>query len=218
MTVEIEGTGKLPRRIVQAGVPARKLSYILRNLADEGDPADDISVAAIRDAMGDRSFAALLVLFAALNGIPTPPGSSLILSLPLILVSAQMVMGYQAPWLPRRVLTRSVTRMRFRSAATRLVPWLERLEGLVKPRGWPFAPGGGDRLIGAVTLLLSIVLFLPIPFGNFLPSLAIAAIGLALSERDGIMLSAGIVTGVLALIVIGGVVGTAGVLAGMFFF
>ena len=35
-----------------------------------------VSIATIRDALGDRSFAALLFFFAVINLIPLPPGTS----------------------------------------------------------------------------------------------------------------------------------------------
>jgi hypothetical protein len=55
-------------------------------------------------------------------------------------------------------------------------------------------------------LLLATVVFLPIPLGNFLPSLAICALGLAILERDGLALLAGLLIGVLSVVVAGGVV------------
>ena len=43
-----------------------------------------------------------------------------------------------------------------------------------------------ERLVGAACLLLAIILFLPIPFGNIPPAFAIAAFALGILERDGI--------------------------------
>jgi hypothetical protein len=42
-----------------------------------------------------------------------------------------------------------------------------------------------DRIIGAATLILAIVLFLPIPFGNMTTGFALAAFAIGLLERDG---------------------------------
>ncbi len=42
-------------------------------------------------------------------------------------------------------------------------------------------------------LFLAFVLFLPIPFANGMPALAIIALGLALSERDRVWLIAGFI-------------------------
>lgn len=191
----------------------RRLSQVLRELgmAAEGP----ITVTRIRDAIGDRGFAALLILFAAMNLLPLPPGSTLIFGIPLMLVSGQMVLGHATPWLPRRVLQRPIDPARFRDGCAKLLPRLEWLERLVHPRHWPFAAGGrAERLIGLAAFILSVAVFLPIPLGNWLPACSIALIGLALSERDGLFLAAGLLLAVLSLIVIAFVVGTAGYVAG----
>lgn len=192
-----------------------RLSQIFSTLAENATGA--ISIGTIRDALGDRSFAALLVLFAALNLLPLPPGATLVLGLPLLLVSGQMVLGYRNPWLPRMLLRKTVDAGRFRRASTRLIPLLERLERLVTPRNWPFSPAASDRIIGAITLVLGLAVTLPIPLGNWLPAFAIAILGLALSERDGIFFVVGVLTGLASFAIIGAVVGTAGFIAGAVF-
>ena len=40
--------------------------------------------------------------------------------------------------------------------------------------------------MGAACLLLAIILFLPIPFGNIPPAFAISAFALGILERDGV--------------------------------
>ena len=191
----------------------RRLSTVFSELGCNADQA--VTIGEIRDALADRGFAALLVLFAAFNLLPLPPGSTLVFGIPLMLVSAQMVAGHRTPWLPERVLRYSISAERFRSACGKLMPYLEWLERTVKPRHWPFARGKADRIVGVVTLVLGTVVFLPIPLGNWLPALSIALIGFALSERDGILLGAGVVVGILSFAVIGLVFGTAGYLASM---
>jgi len=62
-----------------------------------------------------------------------------------------------------------------------------KIERLLAPRlRWVFGQLG-DRLIGLVCALLAIVLILPVPFGNILPSLTIAALSLGLAQRDGLV-------------------------------
>ncbi len=195
----------------RSSAASRRLSHIFADLA--ANATEPVSIAQIRDALGDRGLAALLVLFAAINLLPLPPGSTLVLGLPLILISAQMVLGYTSAWLPRSVLDRTIAPERFRASAHRLVPLLQRLERLVRPRNWPFT---GDRTIGAIALLLSICVTLPIPLGNWLPAFAIALLGLALSERDGNFFAAGVAVGALSVVVVVGVVGAAGAVATAF--
>lgn len=215
LTGQMEGDAIDPRTVEQgaeADPAPRRLSTIMAAMAAQA--TGPVSIGEIRDALADRSFAALLVLFAIFNLLPLPPGTTLVLGPPLVLVSAQMVLGYRNAWLPRFVLDKKIAPDRFRRSTDRVLPWLRRLEQLVRPRSWPFT---GDRLIGAITLVLSIAITLPIPLGNWLPALSTAIIGLALSERDGIFFAIGLATAVLAFAVIGMVVGAAGMLAGAAF-
>jgi hypothetical protein len=48
------------------------------------------------------------------------------------------------------------------------------------------------------------VLFLPLPFGNFLPGLALSVAGIGLAERDGVAILAGVAVGLLGLLVVSG--------------
>ncbi len=200
---------------VPVAAPPRRLSQILRQIA--GDAQGPVTIAAIRDALGDRSFAALLVVFAAINLLPLPPGTTIVLGPPLLIVSAQMLLGHDSVWLPRFILRKSIGPNRFRQLSKRLLPRLEWLEQVVRPRRWPFARDAADRVIGLVAFILSLAVTLPIPFGNWLPALAIALLALALSERDGILLGVGLLVGLLSFGVIFVVVGAAGVLAGAMF-
>ena len=172
--------------IFQSGKQPRRLSAILRKLADTSD--GPVSVEQIRNALGDRSFAAMLAFFAVLNLIPFPPGTTLILGPPLIIVAVQMLLGQNRVWLPEFVLKKSISQSRFRSLADRHLPRLLKLETFIKPRYWPFASNGmEDRLIGLFSLVLALAVTIPIPLGNWLPALGILLIALAMSERDGFL-------------------------------
>lgn len=186
----------------------RRLSEIFAQLARDAN--GDISIGDIRDTLGRRSFAPLLVLFAAFNLLPLPPGTSAILGLPLLIIAAQMAYGSSHAWLPDFVARRSLTPEQFRKVTDWVVPRLIRLEDVVRPRYWPFWRRQGDRVIGIIALILSISITLPIPLGNWLPAFATALLGLALSERDGILFAVGSVVGIASLTVAGAVVGTAG--------
>ena len=164
---------------------SRRLSQLFAQMAREAEGR--ISIATIRDALGDRSFAAFLVFFAAFNLLPLPPGASAILGLPLLIVSAQMMYGSKRAWLPRFVADKSRLCRAFSCSLQRLVPRLERIETVISPRYWPFWRKRGDRIIGTIAFLLAIILTLPIPLGNWLPAFSTTLLGLSLTERDGIL-------------------------------
>ncbi|WP_309085834.1 exopolysaccharide biosynthesis protein [Chelativorans sp.] len=202
---------------VRVSVPRqRRLSDIFEDLAREAE--ETVTVEQLREALGDRSFATMLVFFALLNMLPLPPGSTLVLGVPLLLVSFQMVLGRPTVWLPRAILTKSVGAAQFRHMGERLIPKIRWLERLVRPRYWPFSEKRGERLVGFCALILATAVTLPIPFGNWFPALACALLGLALSERDGTLLAIAVAIGLFSLGIIAAFIGTAGALASFFLF
>src|SRR5690606_30614733 len=98
----------------------------------------------------------------------------------------------------------------------RLWPFLRRAEMYIKPRYWPVPAQMTDRLIGLFTFVMAMAVTLPIPFGNWFPALAIALAGLALSQRDGILLALAIGVGGFAMFLFGLLIGAAGTAARYF--
>lgn len=193
----------------------RSLSKVLNEIAAR--PDESFTIADVRDALADRSFATLLFLFAAINCLPLPPGSSAFLGLPPLIISAQMIVGQNKVWLPDFMLRRPISADRFRQIVEKLTPWLRKTERLVRPRYWPFPINVIDRVIGLICFVLSLLLVAPIPLGNWLPAFAMAMFGLALSERDGIVFAAAVATTIAALGVIAAIFGSAAYAASMFF-
>jgi hypothetical protein len=191
----------------------RRLSTVFTEIAETAD--GPVSIGMIIDALGDRSFAALLLFFAAINLLPLPPGASLILGAPMILVTAQMTWGARRVWMPRSVRERTLTAEQFRAAIAWAAPKLRGLEQWIRPRYWPFWRRQGERIVGTIALVLSVVVAMPIPLGNWLPALSVAILALALTERDGLLLAIGTAVGIVALFVVTAVVGSAAVLASM---
>jgi hypothetical protein len=192
----------------------RSLSVVLKDISER--PDDNFTISDVRDALGDRSFATLLFLFAAINCLPLPPGSSAFLGLPTLIISVQMIFGQRTVWLPDFILKRPISAERFRQIVGKLGPWLRKTERLVRPRYWPFPTMVIDRVIGLIAFVLSIFLVAPIPLGNWLPAFAMALFGLALSERDGIVLAAALAATAAALGVIAAIFGSAAYAASMF--
>jgi hypothetical protein len=177
----------------------RRLSEILTDIAN--DPARDrIAIADVRNAMGDRAFGAMMFVFAAPNTLPVnAPGVSVVLGIPLLFLSLQLMLGFAVPWLPQALVQATVTRQRFARVMNVVVPWMRRAEKLSKPR-WPvLAAGFAERVIGLVCVVLSVVLILPVPFGNMGPAIAVCILAFALLERDGKATLTGMVAAAAAL-------------------
>jgi hypothetical protein len=159
------------------------ISAVLKRILALDD--DRISVGEIADAFGSRAFGALLFAFSVPNLLPLPPGSSTVLGLPLVFLAPQVAIGIRHPWIPKFLSKRTIDRAQLRKAFDRILPRLAKLEKLLKPRLGVMFGEIGDRLIGAVCLLLALVLILPIPLGNMLPAASVAALSLGLATRDG---------------------------------
>ena len=183
----------------------RPLSQVLYELAQE--ERGKVTVRRIRNALADRSFATFVVFTAGINLLPFPPGSTVLLGVPIVLVAFQMVFGYPTVWLPRFFLNRSLSQKAFHRMSTWLIPFLRRMENWVRPRYWPFPNAkSAEKVVGLIALVYAIAVVIPIPFGNWLPALACFICGIALSERDGIWLAVGTITGVVAICIMIGVV------------
>lgn len=178
-------------------VPA---SELLRCFARDF-PHDRVSLGDVIAALDDRAFGLLILLLAFPNIFPTPIlGLSGALGTPLALVAFQLMVGRHRPWLPKWVTRRSVARSAFVRLIDRVVPYLERVERLLRPRWAPASGWTAERLVAAFCIVLAVVLALPIPLGNTLPALALSLIALGLIERDGLFIIAGTGAGVVGLV------------------
>jgi hypothetical protein len=192
---------------VDAGsAPPRRLSEVLAEIA--GDPDREfITVADIRDAMGDRAFGALMFVFAAPNALPLNMlGISAVLGVPLLFLALQLTLGFAVPWLPRVLVRRQVQRRNFARVMGHALPWIRRAERLLRPRLAFLAAGPVERVMGLLCVVLSLVLILPIPLGNFPPALAVCILSLGLLERDGVAVACGLVGGVASIVLASGVI------------
>ena len=180
------------------------LSAVLRVLACDLT-RERVSVGDLLSALGDRALGALMFVFAVPNVVPTPPGTSSVLGVPLVFLAAQVAFGLK-PWLPGIISRRSMSREDFHLLISRIAPWLERAEKLLKPRASVLALPPMEFMVGLICLALALVLVLPIPLGNMLPAAAISLMALGLLERDGVWILAGFLATLASTALVSGVV------------
>ena len=182
--------------------PRKRLSDLLREIVDQGEKSH-ITVGDLVRSMDGRAFGALMLIFAFPNVLPAPPGLAAFLGLPLIYLSAQMMLG-RMPWLPPFIDNRSLSRESFRTLIERANPILARVEKLLAERLGMLTSAPAERLLGGLCLALSLVLVLPVPLGNLMPALAICVIALGILERDGYWILAGMALSIAAFVWVGG--------------
>ena len=191
-------------------MPARPLpfSQLVAHIIEEHGE-ERLTLSHLSALLRDRMWGGLLLTFAAINILPLPPGTTTITGIPLILLTAQMVVGRARPWFPKKFDQRGVTKAELRKLLEKLLPWERRVERVFKPRMVALTNHRGARVIGLVSLLLSIILWLPIPLGNHTPALAMALFALALIYRDGVLVMLGALATLASLVLVSFTLGAA---------
>lgn len=188
---------------IDANEGADRLSAILTAIASAQDK-ERISVADLLEALRHRALGALMFIFAVPTALPMPPGVSAVLGAPLIFLTMQLMFGMQ-PWLPKLITDRSLSRVDFERVVNTVAPWLARAEGIMRPRLTFLAMRPAVYFVGFASFVMAVILFLPIPLGNMLPSVAICIMALGLLERDGVWVFIGLATALLSVIIVWGV-------------
>jgi hypothetical protein len=148
-------------------------------------------VADLLALMPERALLGLVLVFSVPNMVPVPPGTSAVLGAPLVFLALQWTFGRRA-WLPGLITRRSMARSDVQRLIGRVGPWLTRADSLLRPRLAHLLHPYWERLAGALCVVLSIILVLPIPFGNMPPAFAISMLALGFLRRDGLWVLAGI--------------------------
>jgi hypothetical protein len=175
-----------------------RTSEILVALASQ--PGERLSVRDIMAVLQDRAFALLIVLLGLPNCLPMPPPIPLICGLLLTLVAVQIALGRPTPWLPQRLLARSIARSDVERAALKAAPAFRRLERFSRPRMTFLDSPVSLRIVGLILLLMALGLLFAPPFIGQIPlGLAVCLVGIGLVERDGIVMLGGFVVGALGL-------------------
>ncbi len=153
----------------------------------------------LMDGLGERSFGFVLLLFGVLSAIAIVPGLATIIAIPLLFFGLQMLAGYRTPWLPKSISERSFAKADLLATIERALPAMRWVETICKPRLLFLIGPVGERLLGLLVFILALVIALPGPGTNFAPGVAIAFMAIAIIERDGLLVFAGVVGSFFAL-------------------
>ncbi|MFD1746471.1 exopolysaccharide biosynthesis protein [Rhizobium helianthi] len=158
------------------------------------------SLAELLDLLGHQATASILLIFSIPAIVPTPGiPAGMIFGTALAILSLQLIAGADGFYLPRRLGRVELPDRLLKAMQVRLGPKLAWLEGWLHPRLSGLASKGLSRLHGLFVLLMSLLIALPIPFGNVLPGFAIFFIALGLAQRDGVAVLIGLGLGVAAI-------------------
>jgi hypothetical protein len=177
-------------------------SEILARLAAH-QSGDRVSALEILARLRVRAFGVFLILFAAPNALPMPPGFAPFTAIFILLVAVQLAMGRTALWIPKWLGYKSVPTRQLVRVIDWIVPKLARIERWSKPRAVRLTRLRARQPIGVVIIILALILVMPIPIiGNTPPAIAITLMGFGMLQRDGVWLAAGVIVGLVDIAVI----------------
>lgn len=172
----------------------RLFSDILFQLCDSDRP--NLSLRELVEAFGERGFGALILILSLLALLPWPPGAKAIFSMPIILLSLELMFQRHAIWLPKWALRGSLSRNAYRAGVTRIIGTVRKVENLSKPRLAFLTGEVADIFTGLICVLLAVMMALPVPFGDALPAFALVLFSLGMMQRDGLAILLGVIMSV----------------------
>ncbi|MGM0422634.1 MAG: exopolysaccharide biosynthesis protein [Pseudomonadota bacterium] len=157
--------------------------------------SDHVPFNQLLSIVGDRAYAAMLVLPALLAASPLTaiPGISFFLALLIIFVSSQMLFRRKTMWLPHRLHN-----MKFKKHKTlRAMSYMEKpariLDKIMRPRLLFLTGSIGESIVVFLSFLLAIVSIpaMVIPLANLVLCAAILFFAMGLLAKDGVVILIG---------------------------
>lgn len=169
---------------------------------------DNTSFKTIVEAFHERGFGVLLLVFALPMALPlpVPPGINIALASPLLLLTAQQVLGRQTIWLPAWLKNKRIKSDTLSGILTSASKFLKKLETLTKPRLSFATQGIAQNIIGLLGFIMALSVCVPLPLTNTVPSFGIAIMALGVLTRDGLAVIAGALVGMAWVVLLWGAI------------
>jgi hypothetical protein len=163
---------------------SQDLEVLLQRLSDR-----TLTLKEIVSETSDRGFSFIIGFISIPSLIPMPPGLTGILGTLCLLLSVQMALGRHEPWIPKSIANYQFPQALALQLLTKIKWAIAILEKLTRPRLLGFVDRPSVwRLNGLCIAWLTILLLLPIPLTNPLPTSAIILLSVATLEKDGLLM------------------------------
>jgi hypothetical protein len=156
------------------------ISRIVRQVA-ERLPGERLALGDMAEALGDRAFGILILLLCLPALLPVVAAA---FSVPMMLLGAQMGLGFRQPRFPAFIARQGIRREDLLRMADASTPWLAKVERFVKPRPGFFTGPVGDRIVGWLTVYSGLMILLPGPMTNGPPAFGTIVMALGVVEAD----------------------------------
>lgn len=178
------------------GILRAMLADIHEKQGAAADPEEPFATLGdIVDRLDERAFGLLLLLLALPCCLPFVYLLPQIVAVPMLALAGQMAAGRHHPWLPGKLRARAISVKSFLSVLDRSEKYVRWVERLARPRLQFMARGLGARIVGALLLIPTASILVPLPSTNTIPGIGVAAASLGLVERDGLLIIAGLLIG-----------------------
>jgi hypothetical protein len=159
-----------------------------------------VSIGELLDTVSHRSYGPLLLLPALIAASPigSIPGMSIATGTIIVLVAGQMLLGFNHPWVPGKLRDFEFDRDRLTHLRDKAKDWLRWLDRPLSKRWTQLTEPPWVQVVAVVCIALALTFFplALVPFGVFVPSVAICVLALGLMARDGFVVAGGLVAAV----------------------
>jgi hypothetical protein len=185
-------------------VKSLRTSQIIQSLAEnELKNSNKISVEFMIEYLHHRGFGFLCLIFALPTCFPViPPGIPTIFAIPIIYFAFQILLNFENPYIPKSIAEKQFPTSSLRTLMLKSVPYFKAVEKLFRPRMTFLHDYWAERVLGFFILIMAIIIALPLPLGNIIPSIAIVLVSLGIIEKDGLVTLIGYVTGIIGAVIV----------------
>ncbi|HCR85841.1 MAG TPA: sugar transporter [Alphaproteobacteria bacterium] len=167
----------------------KRTTDLLKEIADNASN-EAITLHEFNEKLGDRSFGLGLLIFGLLNNLPL---LSAIFSIPVVVISIQMILGLKQIKLPKFLENKTFDERALSKIINKILPSIKIIEVFIKPRLDFMTSPFIERIAGVICMILGVIIFLPFPGANLLPSVCVCLIAAAILEKDGVLMIAAII-------------------------
>ncbi|MBX9254616.1 exopolysaccharide biosynthesis protein [Desmonostoc muscorum CCALA 125] len=163
---------------------SQDIKSLLERLAEQPLTLGDILA-----ETSERGFSLVIALLVLPFLFPMPPGLTGPFGAACLLLSVQMVLGRRSPWLPKRIANYKFPRAFAQLLLQNLGRLTKILQKIARPRLGKIAHNPLIwRINGFCISWLTILLILPIPLTNPIPTVGILLLTVATIESDGLLI------------------------------
>jgi hypothetical protein len=163
------------------------------------DESDDHTVGALLDLFEEKSFALLFIILLGVSALPVPTGGAThVFDVLAVLVAAQLVVGWDEVWIPKRWRKLKLAGSKQRRFLNGLLKFLRFLERFSRPRlRILFDHRASDVIFGLTVILFTTGAFFAVPFSGLdtLPALGVVLVSVGVLLEDFVIVALGWLVG-----------------------